>query len=67
MNDNRQKLEGLVAELQRAYDTALAKIVFQFPPGTDPNSVVDSNGRYILLDAMTALVKARTLLEKRHG
>jgi hypothetical protein len=60
MASNIEDLSAAVEVLQVAYDKARHELdVAGFP---DMFTVVDTNGRYILLDAATALVNARSAL-----
>lgn len=60
MASNVEDLRAAVEVLQAAYDKARCALdVAGFP---DMLTVVDTNGRYILLDAATALVNARAAL-----
>jgi hypothetical protein len=59
------ELRAAVARLEATYDKARADLVrgierdgYHF----DPEDARDSNGRYILLDALTVLVQAHTAL-----
>lgn len=60
----REDLHRTVAKLKAALDTAEKDLVEQNLDygGTDPYIIQDSNGRYLLLDALTALAGAQTSL-----
>lgn len=52
-------LRSLAESLQITYDKALSDLSEVFD---DPRQVRDTNGRYVLLDALTALVSAQAAL-----
>jgi hypothetical protein len=67
-----EDLAALVRELQDAYEVCRADILdqmgrFEHTRDLDPLQARDPNGRYLLLDALTALVNASTaLVAARH-
>jgi hypothetical protein len=56
-----ERLTSTVSRLEVAYETARADLERQFP-GAAPEEIRDPNGRYVLLDALTALVQAQAVL-----
>lgn len=56
-----QKLLDAVDTLDHVHRTVEAKISEDLPD-INPYEVRDTNGRYILLDSLTALVNARTAI-----
>lgn len=59
MASNFEDLRAAVEVLQAAYDKARQEMAVIWD---DPMIVKDPNGRYVLLDALTALVNARSSL-----
>lgn len=56
------ELRAAVELLEQAYAAARERLAQDFP---EPLLVKDPNGRYVLLDALTALVTARSALLER--
>jgi hypothetical protein len=56
-----ERLTSAVGRLETAYEAARADLERQFPEAA-PEEIRDPNGRYVLLDALTALVQAQTPL-----
>jgi hypothetical protein len=66
-NDNLAALRRTTAALQATYDRAREDIVQELEhsgaaEAFQPEEIRDPTGRYILLDALTALVQANTVL-----
>lgn len=59
MADHRADLERVVERLEQVYEDRRADLAERF---SDPDLVTDEHGHYILLDALTAIVAARTAL-----
>jgi hypothetical protein len=66
MSDPRTDLENVLTRLEAVYDLTrreLAEEIARDPHwGAIPEQMKDSSGRYILLDALTAIVNGRTAL-----
>jgi hypothetical protein len=67
--DARARLAEQVERLEAAYETARRRLIEQvahdpFVSHMAPEEMQDSNGRYLLLDVLTALVSARTVLAR---
>ncbi|MFG1977052.1 hypothetical protein ACGFJC_47635 [Nonomuraea fuscirosea] len=67
---DRVHLAELVDRLETAYEHARRRLAEQaaydaFTPDIAPEEIRDSTGRFLLLDALTALVNARTALAQR--
>lgn len=65
--DARGRLVEQVERLETAYEAARRRLREQaahdpFVPDLEPEEMQDSNGRYLLLDALTAIVNARAAL-----
>jgi hypothetical protein len=63
---SEQTLAALVERLEVAYETArrmLAESNARYGVPHEPEEMREESGRYILLDALTALVQAKTALE----
>lgn len=58
---NIDTLTKVVTALEAAHEQARADLEARMPD-VDPYQVVDTSGRFVLLDTLTALVNARTAL-----
>lgn len=68
--DDLRELRVMTTLLTAAYRTAADDIrsgLHGWPEGTDPMTAQDTNGRYVLVDALGVLVAARTALVQSHG
>ncbi|MCK2222095.1 hypothetical protein MF672_051065 (plasmid) [Actinomadura sp. ATCC 31491] len=67
--DARAQLAKQVERLEAAYETACERLVedtiLRRRPRTAPEEERDSGGRFVLLDALTALVNARAVLAQQ--
>jgi hypothetical protein len=66
-----EELAAYVSELVRAYETTRADVEdqmgrFEHTRDLDPIVARDTQGRYLLLDALTAIVNAQTALLVAH-
>lgn len=61
------ELEKAVGTLESTHEKVKARIIRESYPDVDPYTVVSTDGRYILLDSLTAIVNARTTLVSRCG
>ncbi len=63
---HRDALRTTVDRLEAAYAKAREQLAAELATGAwrlcEPEEMRDANGRYILLDALTAIVQARTTL-----
>ena len=65
-NVHVDRLAEVADRLEAAYEATRAQLERDFADtGFSPEEIRDPNGRYILLDALTALVEARTALARR--
>lgn len=63
------ELRDMTVLLTGAYRRVAADIksgLKGWPEGTDPLTAQDTNGRYVLVDALAVLVAARTALVQTH-
>lgn len=58
---NIEKLEDAVERLEKAYEAALTTYEKEFPD-VDPMTLRDTNGRLMLVDALTEIVRGRSAL-----
>lgn len=58
---NVDDLREIVETLEEAYDVAKRRLQKDMP-NTNPLLVITTTGQYILLDSLTVIVRARTVL-----
>ena len=61
MDEDLDKLRLFAAKLEQAYDTVEQRLRTDYPKN-DPFEMKDMFGRFILLDALTSLVYAKSAL-----